>query len=111
MAPKKLNLPESQYKVWMKPAVHGIRDQLPGYIRQQIKRMVDDLRNAPRPSQSKSLALPDSLQIEWEVRRIRIDDWRVVYAISEAWQEVVVLTIQKRPPYDYEDLDELLAGL
>lgn len=48
---------------------------------------------------------------EWEARRIRIDDWRVIYAINDAWSEVAVLSIQKRPPYDYEDLELLLAEL
>jgi mRNA-degrading endonuclease RelE of RelBE toxin-antitoxin system len=111
MTPKKSNSQANPYKVWMKPAVHNTRDQLPGYIRQQIKRIVDELRNEARPAQSKPLVLSDTIQIEWEVRRIRIDAWRIVYAISETWQEVAVLTIQKRPPYDYEDLEELLAGL
>lgn len=111
MAAKKSNPPTSPYKVWMKPAVHDMRDQLPGYIRQQIKRIIDEVRHTARPAQSKPLVLPDSIQTDWEVRRIRMDDWRIVYAISEAWQEIAVLTIQKRSPYDYEDLEELLADL
>lgn len=45
------------------------------------------------------------------MRRIKLDNWRVVYAVNEIWQEVGVLTIQKRPPYDYEDLDQLLSEL
>lgn len=78
MAAKKSNLQASPYKVWMKPAVHDMREQLPGYIRQQIKRIIDELRNTARPAQSKPLILPDSIQTEWEVRRIRMDGWRIV---------------------------------
>jgi mRNA interferase RelE/StbE len=46
-----------------------------------------------------------------EVRRLRLDRWRVVYAVDESWQIVIVLAIRQRPPYDYEDLDRLIAGL
>ncbi|MFZ4663613.1 MAG: hypothetical protein ACOYNY_41805 [Caldilineaceae bacterium] len=61
MAAKKSNLQASPYKVWLKPAVHDTRDQLPGYIRQQIKRIIDELKTAARPANSKVLVLPDSL--------------------------------------------------
>lgn len=47
----------------------------------------------------------------WEVRRLRIEDYRVVYAIHEGWKEVAVLAVVKRPPYRYEDLDQLLSDL
>ncbi len=65
----------------------------------------------PHPSQSRALKLPDSTPHEWEVRRVRLENWRIVYAVNETWQEIGVLTIQKRPPYDYEDLELLLSEL
>lgn len=37
--------------------------------------------------------------------------WRVIYAIDEEFQQVAVLAIRKRPPYDYEDISDLLANL
>ena len=46
-----------------------------------------------------------------ELRRLRIERWRVVYMIDEEWELVTVLAVRKRPPYDYEDLEELLAEL
>ena len=45
------------------------------------------------------------------VKRAIDNDWRVIYAIIERWQEMVILAIEKRPPYDYEDLNELLTQL
>jgi len=45
-----------------------------------------------------------------ELRRLRIERWRVVY-MDEEWELVTVLAVRKRPPYDYEDLEELLAEL
>jgi len=34
----------------------------------------------------------------------------VVYAVSEDEQTVSILAVRKRPPYDYQDLLDLLAG-
>jgi mRNA interferase RelE/StbE len=46
-----------------------------------------------------------------EVRRLRLDEWRVIYVVDEEWSEVGVLAVRKRPPYDYSDLSALLASL
>lgn len=105
----------SRYKIWMRPAVHAARKKLPGHIRQRVKRTIDKLAEKPRPPRSKELDLPDSIspniRSEWEVRRIRLEGWRIIYGISENWREVAILTIQKRPPYDYEDLEILISEL
>lgn len=95
----------------MRPDVHTARKKLPGRIRQQVKRTVDELSQNPRPSNSQVLTLPEQFQTQWEARRIRIENWRIIYAINENWGETGVLTIQKRPPYDYEDLETLLSEL
>ncbi len=99
----------------MRPAVHSVRKKLPGHVRQRIVGIVDDLGQNPRPTRSKTLDLLDttdnSITAEWEVRRFRMENWRIIYAINETWQEVAVLTIQKRPPYNYEDLEFLLSAL
>jgi mRNA interferase RelE/StbE len=99
----------------MRPEVHSARKRLPGQVRQRIRRALDNLGRDPRPARSETLRLPDavesSIRTEWEVRRMRLADWRVVYAVNETWREVAVLAIRKRPPYDYADLDELLSEL
>jgi mRNA interferase RelE/StbE len=103
------------YKVWMRSEVHGVRKRLPGQIRQRVKQTLSDLGREPRPSQSRALRLPETgepvIEAGWELRRIRLEDWRIVYAIDESWREVAVLTIQRRPPYDYDDLEALLSEL
>jgi len=43
-----------------------------------------------------------------DFHRLRVDHWRVIYAINEAEGWVWVLAIRSRPPYDYSDLKELL---
>ena len=42
-----------------------------------------------------------------EIRRLRIDPWKVVYAIHETEGWIWVLSIRRRPPYDYDDLQAL----
>jgi len=44
-----------------------------------------------------------------EVRRLRLDDWRIIYTVNEELRQVQVLTIRRRPPYDYSDLEALLG--
>jgi mRNA interferase RelE/StbE len=99
------------YTIWMRPIVYTSRKQLPGHIRQRIKQLIDDLQQNPRPAESEALTLPVTIKTEWEARRIKIEHWRIVYAVNETWQQIGVLTIQKRPPYDYEDLQLLLSEL
>lgn len=92
-----------------------MRTRLPGDVRQRVRRAIDDLAQEARPPTSKGLTLPEGLdskiRTEWEVRRIKLDDWRIVYAVSEAWHEIAVLSVRQRPPYDYHDLADLLAEL
>ena len=104
------------YQVFLEPGVHAQRRDLPGHVRQRLRRAIDDFGSDPRPHNSETLDLsklesgeeaPEGI----ELRRLRLDRWRVVYAVDENWQAVIVLAIRRRPPYDYEDLRELIEGL
>jgi mRNA interferase RelE/StbE len=95
----------SPYTVYVTPAAWKEIKSLPGRIRQRVRRAVDTLADDPRPAKSKALAV-DGLSCE--IRRLRLDAWRVLYAITEADQLVDVLAVRKRPPYDYGDLESLL---
>jgi mRNA interferase RelE/StbE len=66
------------------------------------------LSDNPRPSQSKRLDLPE---VEAELWRLRLDNWRILYAVDESEQIVDVFAVRKRPPYDYSDLEKLLEEL
>jgi mRNA interferase RelE/StbE len=95
----------SVYKVYVTPAAwKEIRD-LPAQIRQRARKAVDALAEDPRPAKSKALDVPG---VDSEVRRLRLDRWRVVYAVADAEKVVDVLAVRKRPPYDYGDLESLL---
>jgi mRNA interferase RelE/StbE len=74
-------------------------------MRQRVKRAIGDLASTPRPPDSRGL---EASGVEAEVRRLRIDQWRIIYAVTEAEHAVDILAVRKRPPYDYGDLQELI---
>ncbi len=97
----------SRYKIYITPA--GLKEikSLPGHIRQRVRRTVAGLADNPRPPKSRELNIPD---LACQVRRLRLERWRVVYAVTEADKTVDVLAVRKRPPYDYGDLQSLLKN-
>ena len=100
------------YELYLEPAVHEARKGLPGNARQRIRRHLQALAGRPRPRDSRRLET-SSIQLApgVEVRRIRMDRWRIVYAVNDAESWVWVLGIYRRPPYNYEDLADLAARL
>ncbi len=98
----------SLYTVYVIPRAWKEMKNLPGNMRQRVKRAVDTLADNPRPPKSKELDVPD---LEPKLHRLRLDKWRIVYAITEGDKVVDVLTVRKRPPYDYGNLDELLKEM
>lgn len=99
---------EPRFRLWVTPAAWAEIKALPGYVRHRVKRAVDALAENPRPGPSVSLELPEH---EGDVRRLRIDSWRIIYAVSDAARTFDVLGVRKRPPYQYEDLTDLIAQL
>jgi mRNA interferase RelE/StbE len=85
----------SQYSVYVTPSALSEVKDLPGHVRQRVKRAIDDLAANPHPPGSKTLDLSDS----------------EILPITEAEKTVDVLAVRKRPPYDYGDLEELLKGV
>lgn len=96
----------SRYTVYIIPRAWKEIKDLPGNMRQRVKRAVEALADNPRPPKSRALDAPD---FEHELRRLRLDRWRIVYVVTEADKAVDVLAVGKRPPYDYGDLGQLLA--
>ena len=118
----------SQYTVYVTPTAWDEAQDLPGHMRQRVRRAIAALADEPRPTESKALARPIQKAADddqdtatrtvepprestHELRRIRLDRWRIVYAVTEADQAVDVLAVRKRPPYDYGDLERLLSEI
>jgi hypothetical protein len=77
-----------------------------------LRRAIELLALEPRPSGSRALDISTlDLPPEVEIRRLRIEFWRLVYAIHAADSWVWVLGLQRRPPYDYADLPDLAQKL
>jgi len=100
-----------RYRVYILPTAWTEIRRLPGNMRHRIRRAIDSLADDPRPSQSIELNTAELPEIGAEIRRLRIERWRIVYAITETELLIDVLTVRKRPPYDYGDLATLLEEL
>jgi mRNA interferase RelE/StbE len=100
------------YDLFIEPEVHEFRKSLPGNVRQRIRRVLDSLVVEPRPANGRRLTLTeDEIPSGVEIWRVRLDRWRIVYAVNDADRWVHVLGIYRRPPYDYGDLPELIERL
>lgn len=95
----------TRYTVYVTPAALNEIKQLPGHVRQRVRRAISGFAENPRPSKSKALKVAG---LAVELRRLQLDRWRVVYAITDEVLLVDVFAVRKRPPYDYGDLSELL---
>jgi mRNA interferase RelE/StbE len=94
------------YTVYVRPAAWQEMKNLPGNVRQRVKRAVQTLMEDPRPAHSKALDVPP--EFKSEVRKLRLERWRIVYLVSDTEQAVDILAVRRRPPYDYGDLAQLL---
>ncbi|MBX2999984.1 MAG: type II toxin-antitoxin system RelE/ParE family toxin [Caldilineaceae bacterium] len=98
----------STYTTYVHPQAWQEIKELPGNMRQRVRQTINDLQIEPRPSQSKRLDTPNPVL---DLRRIRLERWRIVYAIGEDEELIDILAVRKRPPYDYGDLEQLLQGI
>ena len=96
------------YRVWIDPPAIEEMKATPGYVRQRLKRAMLALGTDPRPSDSKALEWPPE---RFEPRRLKLRNWRIVYAVDDSDRWVWVLAVRKRPPYDYGDIGVLLQRL
>ncbi len=46
-----------------------------------------------------------------ELRRIKLEKWRIIYAVNDVEEWVWVWGVRKRPPYDYDDLADFAESL
>jgi mRNA-degrading endonuclease RelE of RelBE toxin-antitoxin system len=100
------------YELYVEPAVHEARKALPGNVRQRVRGRIKALASAPRPRGSRPLKTEGlDLSSAVQIRRIRLERWRIVYAVSDAERWVWVLGIYRRPSYNYGDLADLANRL
>jgi len=101
-----------KYDVFLEHEVHHDRERIPGNFRQRVRAAITELGSEPRPSASQPLDTTDvQVPAGIELRRLRLDPWRLVYAVNDQEKWVWVLALRRRPPYDYDDLVDLLRRL
>jgi mRNA interferase RelE/StbE len=98
----------SPYRVYVTPEAFKEIKDLPGHIRQRVRLVIREFADHPNPPRSKRL---DFTAPERQLYRYRLDNWRIVYSITESEKVIDILAIRKRPPYDYGDLQKLLDDL
>ena len=97
-------------RLWIERAALDEIADLPGHMRQRMRRVISNLSNQPRPDNSRVLTITKSLQIPGiEARRLRIEQWRVIYVIDQEQEQINILAVRRRPPYSYDDLADLLG--
>jgi mRNA-degrading endonuclease RelE of RelBE toxin-antitoxin system len=97
--------PKSKPQVELGRIAQDDLKRLRGNERRWMIRAIDALETEPRPANSKHLA---EVSDQYEVRRLRLDTWRIIYLIVD--EEPLVLAIRCRPPYDYADLNALIES-
>lgn len=100
------------FRLWIEAEVYRDREMLPDHIRQRMKLALNNLSQQPRPPKSRKLEINDiDLPPEVEVRRLRLEKWRILYAVNDTEGWVWVLAVRQRPPYQYDDLREIIEKL
>ncbi len=88
-------------KYWLEiaRAVRTQIDNLPGNVRQRVRREIDALADEPRPSHAKLLENDLAGHL-----RISVDRYRIVYTVEDDIVVVIVVHVGKRGPNTYENL-------
>lgn len=81
------------YRIYIRPSALQEIKNLPGYMRQRVKRAISELAKYPYPSNSKTLNLEG-----YHAQRLRIDQWRVLYTVLEADQIIETWQFGNVPP-------------
>jgi mRNA-degrading endonuclease RelE of RelBE toxin-antitoxin system len=97
--------PKSKPQVELGRIAQDDLNRLRGNERRWMIRAIDALETEPRPANSKQL---EDISDQVEVRRLRLDPWRIIYLIID--EQPLVLAIRRRPPYDYTDINKLIES-
>jgi mRNA interferase RelE/StbE len=98
----------SKYKIYVIPGALQEIKNLPGTMRERVKRAIDSLGDNPCPALSMELEFDMPV---YSLRRLQIGRWRIIYAITREDKNIDILGVRKRPPQDIGDLNTLLEEL
>lgn len=84
------------YEIVLHALVKNELDKIPHEIFQKIDPVILELRKNPRPYGVKKL--------EGDLHRIRVGEWRVIFAIFDQEKRVVILRVVRRSERTYKRL-------
>ena len=84
------------YDIVFHPACERELDKVPADVFKKIDKAICGLRGNPRPFGIKKL--------EGDLHRIRVGDWRIVFAILDREHRVVILHVVRRSERTYKRL-------
>jgi mRNA interferase RelE/StbE len=81
---------EPKWRVLISQRAKRMLRRLPKPLKQRLAQTFDDLAHNPRPPGCKKLSGGDQLY------RVRVGDWRVIYAIEDEQLIVLIITLGPR---------------
>ncbi|MBI4679185.1 MAG: type II toxin-antitoxin system RelE/ParE family toxin [Elusimicrobia bacterium] len=84
------------YSIDVPPRVEHALDELDGSTYRRIRKVVDALGQDPRPPRCKKLG--------GSIYRIRVGDWRVIYAVFDDMRLVQLIRVVRRSERTYKGL-------
>lgn len=87
------------YQVDVPPPVRKEIEGLPGYVRAQIRQLIRELRDDPKPPRAKELRGKPNVYRIWLATK-----WRVAYRVNEDSQHLLLLRVRLKEFMDYESL-------
>jgi mRNA-degrading endonuclease RelE of RelBE toxin-antitoxin system len=93
----------ARYRLRYSEEVRRALHRLPGNYRQRFRRILEKLPDDPYPAGSVPLrhSVPGG-------RKMRLDQWRLIYQVDEQAQILYVLAIRRKTgPETYQDLPEV----
>lgn len=89
------------YRLLLHPDVEKQLGKFPRPYAARLVEAMRSLRSEPRPSQAKQLAR--------HVYRLRLGDYRIIYAVLEAEEVIFIGKVARRSEKTYRDAGSLLA--
>ncbi|MEJ5198503.1 MAG: type II toxin-antitoxin system RelE/ParE family toxin [Anaerolineae bacterium] len=84
------------YRIEISPSAQREIRQLPGYVRAQAIQLIDALGQNPRPVRARELRDRENIFRIWLAGR-----WRIVYAVDDELQVVLILRVRRKEDIDY----------
>lgn len=87
------------YQIEVSPAARQEIRALPGHVRAQAIKLLDELAQNPRPARARQLRERENIFRIWLAGR-----WRIVYAVDDEVITVLVLRVRRKEDIDYPSI-------